>query len=124
MTPNLAMNPLVSGTPACASSSTVMPSASTGWLRAQPAEAGEIGGAVAGATDSGDHAERADHQHRVDQQVQQHRRRTVARRRAARPVRCGLDTDEDEAGVADGRERQHALDVGLHDRHHRAADQR
>ena len=41
-----------------------------------------------------------------------------------RRVRGGLDADEDEPGVADRRVRQHALDVGLHDRQHRADDER
>ena len=71
------------------------------------------GGIVVAADDEGDHTERTDDQHRVEEQVQLHRRDARARDGLTGSVGCCLDTDEEEPGVAHRRIGEHPLDVGL-----------
>ena len=89
--------------------------ASSGSRRGQAPVVVEVVVAVARAADDGDDAEGAADHERVGGQVEE---------RAAMPsARGGLHADEDEAGVADRRVRQHPLHVGLHDGEHGADEQ-
>ena len=112
-TANLAVNPLVSGMPARASSRNVITPGDQRRALGQPGPLRQVGGLAVGVAHQADHPEHGERGEAVGQQVEQR-----ARRRPASVI--GHRAEQQEAGVRHRRVGDHPLDVGLGEADHRA----